>query len=273
MKGRLGTLFASSVLVAAATACGVLDAPPGPEVPAGCGDCASEVADLVTELESSGAVRSVPGTRRTTTSDGYLGLGVDLDAKDVSADLDAIFDTVAEAAWHSDVTPLDTLSVAGTLRDGYAETVIYDFGADRASFEERWGKRPQGSEWTPVSEDDDLDGCEVDGCHELMRDIAREASALPGVQAVVRSAYVADSPTNASSADVDLKADDGVVADDLVEQVAELVWRSEVAPIDLISVTVATPSGGFPDTVTLQIDPDHGGDHDRLEQMWGPRPR
>jgi hypothetical protein len=92
------------------------------------------------------------------------------------------------------------------------------------------------------------------------------------VEDVVRSAYVSDSPTNASSADVHVKADDTVVVDDLVDQVAEIVWRSTVAPIDLITVQVETPDGGFPDSVVLQIDPDHGRDHDRLEQMWGPRP-
>lgn len=248
--------------------------PSSAQVPTGCGECTTEVADLVAELESSDAVLAVRGTRRTTTSSGYLSLGVDLDGKDVvSADLDELFDSVAEAAWRSGVNPLDTLSVSGTLRDGYAETVIYDFGADRASFEKRWGARSRGSEWTPVSgQDDDLEGCEVDGCHELMRDIARAAADLPGVRAVVRSAYVSDSPTNASSADVDLVADDAVTVEELAEQVAEIVWRSKVGPIDLISVTVETPDGGFPDEVTFQIDPDHGRDHDRLEQMWGPRP-
>jgi hypothetical protein len=248
--------------------------PSSAKVPTGCGECTSEVADLVAGLESADGVRAVRSAERTTTSSGYLSLGVDFDGKDVvSADLASLFDAVAEAAWSSGVNPLDTLSVGGTLRNGYAETVVYDFGGDRASFEERWGKRPPGSDWTPVSgDDDDLEGCEVDGCPELMRDIARKASALPGVEAVVRSAYVSDSPTNASSADVHVKADDTVVVDDLVDRVAEIVWRSTVAPIDLITVQVETPDGGFPDSVILQIDPDHGRDHDRLEQKWGPRP-
>jgi hypothetical protein len=274
MRGRLGTLLAATLLVAATAACGVLDAPPGPEVPTGCGECATEIADLVADLESSGAVLSVRGTRRMTTGSGFLGLGVDLDGKDVvSADVGRLLDAVAEAAWHSGVTPLDNLSVSGTLRNGYAETVVYDFGADRASYEDRWGRRPRGSDWTPVAdEDDDLVGCEVDGCHELMRDIAREVSALPGVQAVVRSDYVSDSPTNASAAHLELRGRGTQVVDEVAEEIAEIVWRSEVAPIDLISVTVETPDGGFPDTVTYEVDADHGRDHDRLEELWGPRP-
>jgi hypothetical protein len=203
----------------------------------------------------------------------YLSVGLDLAGRDVvSADITAVSDAVAEAAWHSDVSPLDVLSLGVTLRNGYEESVSYPFGADRTTYEQRWGGRPAGSEWSPVPEDDDREGCEVDGCPELMRDIARKASALPGVEAVLRSAYGSDTPTNASSAHVELEADDTVVVDDVVDQVAELVWRSEVGPLDLISVTVETPEGGFPDTVTFQIDPDHGRDHERLEQMWGRRP-
>lgn len=248
--------------------------PSSAKVPTGCGECATQVADLVAELESSAAVLDVRGTRRTTTDSGFLGIGVDLDGDDVvSADLDALFDGVAEAAWRSGVTPLDTLSVSGVLRNGYAETVAYDFGAERAAFEEKWGERPEGSDWTPVSEEsDDLVGCEVDGCRDLFRGVARDASALPGVTAVLSSAYARDTPTNGSSADVDVEADGTVAVDDLAEHVAEIAWRSKISPIDYIRVTVETPGGGFPDDVTFQIDPDNGRDHDRLEQMWGPRP-
>jgi hypothetical protein len=250
--------------------------PSSAAIPAGCGDCEDEIAALVEEVQAIDGVDAVRGTRRTTRGVpvAYLSIGLDLAGKDiVSTDITAVTDAVAEAAWRSEVSPLDALTLQVELRNGYHESDGYPFGAERKSYEDRWGKRPAGSEWSPLPEqDEDLEGCEVDGCHELMRAIAREASALPGVDAVVRSAYVSDSPTNGSTADVDLKADDPVVVGGLAEQVAEIVWRSEVGPIDYISVTVETPEGGFPDTVTLQIDPDHGRDHDRLEKKWGPRP-
>ncbi len=249
--------------------------PSSARIPTGCGECKDEIAALVDEVQAIDGVEAVRSTRRTTRGVpvAYLTVGLDLAGRDVvSADITAVTDAVAEAAWRSDVSPLDVLSVGVTLRNGYEESVSYPFGADRTTYEQRWGGRPAGSEWSPVPEDDDREGCEVDGCPELMRDIARKASDVPGVEAVLRSAYVSDSPTNASSADVHVKADDTVVVDDLVDQVAEIVWRSTVAPIDLITVQVETPDGGFPDSVILQIDPDHGRDHDRLEEMWGPRP-
>ncbi|WP_374455271.1 hypothetical protein [Nocardioides sp.] len=247
--------------------------PSSARIPTGCGECEDEIAALVDEVQAIDGVEAVRSTRRTTRGVpvAYLTVGVDLTGKDVvSADISAVTDAVAEAAWRSDVSPLDVLSLGVTLRNGYEESDSYAFGADRTTYEQRWGERPSGAEWSPVQEDDDLEGCEVDGCTELFRDIARDASALPGVTAVLRSAYGSDTPTNASSAHVELRADE--VDDGLVEQVAELVWRSEADPLDLISVTVETPEGGFPDTVTFQIDPDHGRDHERLEQMWGPRP-
>lgn len=250
--------------------------PASSRIPTGCGECTDEIAALVDEVKAIEGVAAVRSTSRTTQAVpvAYLSLGVDLTGKDVvSTDIPAVADAVAEAVWRSKVSPVDVLRVEVELRDGYHESDTYAFGAERTTYEDRWGERPAGSEWSPVPEqDDDLEGCEVDGCEELMRDIAREASALPGVDAVLESDYGPDTPTDGSSADVELRSDGAAEVDDLAEQVAEIVWRSEVGPIDYISVAVETPGGGFPDTVDFHIDPDHGRDHDRLEQMWGPRP-
>lgn len=246
--------------------------PSSARIPTGCDDCAEEIAALVKVVEKVDGVASVGGARRMTRGVpvAYLSVSLDLTGEDVvSTDITAVTDAVAEAAWHSDVTPLDTLSLSLELRNGYHESDGYDFGTDRASFEERWGPRPAGSEWSPVEEgDDDLEGCEVDGCDEQMRAIAREVSALPGVEAVIHSAYAPDDPTSSASTRIEVRGDSA----ELAERVAEIVWRSEVGPIDYISVTVETPDGGFPDMTDFQIDPDHGRDHERLEQMWGPRP-
>ena len=261
-------------LLALTTACSnPLDKQPSSAaIPAGCGDCEAEVAALVETVEAIPGVDAVSSTRRTTRGVpvAYLSVGLDLTGKDVvSTDVGAVADAVAEAAWRSDVSPLDVLRLEVELRNGYEESDGYAFGADRADYEERWGERPAGTEWSPVPEaDDDLEGCEVDGCPQLMRDLAREVSSLPGVRAVLRADHVSSSPTNASSADIDVQTD----GTDVTEQVAEVVWRSRVTPIELITVTSSTPGGGFPDQVILQIDPRTGRDHDRLEQMWGPRP-
>lgn len=269
------SLFTASVVVAALSGCGILDAPPGPEVPPGCGPCTSEIADLTAELENSPDVVDVRSASlsRNTSDRGWLRLTVDLDAEDVvSSDVGALVDAVAKAAWRSAVDPLDALSLDVRLRNGYSETTTFFFGEDRDSYEEQWGARPAGSEWTPVEGDSDdsdgAEGCERDRCHELMRAIAVEVSDLPRVEAVLGADYVPSSPTNSTSADIAVVTD----GTDVSEQVAEVVWRSRVAPIKLISVTAVEPGGGFPETTTFQVDPDVGEDHDRLQQQWGPRP-
>jgi hypothetical protein len=250
-----------------------LDKARSPErIPTGCGDCETEVAALVAAVEATPGVRAVTTTRRTTQGvpQAYLRLGLSLDGDDVvSTDIPSVVDAVAEAAWRSDVNPLDVLVLDVTLADGYKEVDRFLLGADRDAYEKRWGARPAGTEWSPVpDEQTGPAGCERDGCADLMRDIAREVSTVPGVEAVLGSTYVADSPTNASSADVTVRTD----GTDVSEAVAEIVWRSQVAPIKLISVTADLGDDSFPDSTTFQIDPDIGRDHDRLAQQWGPRP-
>jgi len=261
------------LLVVAAGCSNPLDEEPSSAaIPTGCGDCEAEIAALVEAVEEIPGVVGVTDTRRTTRAVpvAHLSMGLDLAGTDVvSTDVAAVADAVAEAAWRSGVSPLDVLRLEVGLRNGYEESDAYAFGAERATYEERWGPRPAGTEWSPVPEtDDDLEGCEVDGCRDLMRAVAREVSALPGVKAVLRSDYGASTPTNTSSADLEVRTD----GTDVAERVAEVVWRSRVTPIRLISVTTAEPGGGFPDTVTYQVDPEIGRDHDRLEELWGPRP-
>lgn len=246
--------------------------PSSAAIPTGCGDCEAEIAALVEEVQAIDGVEAVRSTRRTTRGVpvAHLSVGLDLAGKDVvSTDIATITDAVAEAAWRSEASPLDVLTLQVELRNGYHESVGYLFGAQRATFEDRWGPRPAGTEWSPVPEqDNDLEGCEAGGCEERMRDIARDVSALPGVEAVIVSNYAPDTPTSSAHADVEVRG----AGADLADRVAEVVWRSEVVPIAHIDVTIDGPGSGFPDTVIFQIDPDHGQDHDRLEELWGPRP-
>lgn len=245
--------------------------PSSAAIPAGCGACEEEIAALVETVEAIPGVKAVSSTERTTRGVpvAYLSVGLDLSGKDVaSTDIGAVVDAVAEAAWHSEVSPLDVLRLDVELRDGYHESAGFAFGADRATYEEQWGKRPPGSEWSPVPEgDDDLAGCEVDGCPDLMREIARDVAALPGVTTVLEATYVASSPTNSTSVDVTVETDGSDVAD----AVAEVVWRSQVEPLEWIEVTTSD-GGGSPDSTRWWVDPGNGRDRARFEQMWGPRP-
>lgn len=263
------TLVAILVLaVGVLSGCAALDREPEAEVPEGCGDCVAEIAELTSALEELPEVTKVRGTHRSTDDYGYLSLGVDLDGDDVvAADLDALYDAVARAAWESGVTPLDVVSIDGKLRNGYAETNLFYFGDDRTDYEQRWGDRPSGTVWTPGSQrPEDAEGC-PDQCRAEMRDIARDVSAVPGVRAVTRSLFVPDSPTNGWQAVVTVETD----GTDVTEQVAEIVWRSPVQPLEWIDVTTMGPGGDL-DNTNFWVDPDDGKDYDRFVTTWGERP-
>lgn len=272
MRWSLGIIVVCLAMGLAACSNPLDKQPSSARIPPGCGDCEAEIADLVAAIEETPGVRAVTTTRRTTTGvpQAYLRLSVSLVGKDVvSTDLPRVLDAVAEAAWRSDVNPLDVLVLDVKLGDGYHEVDRFLLGADRATYEERWGARPAGSDWSPVPDGQTgAAGCERDGCSDLMREIAREVAAVPGVAGVLEAAYVAKTPTNSSSADVTVRTD----GTDVSEAVAEIVWRSRVAPLTLIDVTAVVDDDSFPESTTFQIDPDHGRDHDRLARQWGPRP-
>lgn len=246
--------------------------PSSARIPTGCGDCEAEVAALVASIEKTPGVEAVTTTRRTTTGvpQAYLRLSVSLAGEDVmSTDIASVIDAVGEAAWHSAVNPLDVLVLDVTLANGYQESDRLLFGADRDTYEQRWGARPDGSEWSPVPEDQrGKAGCERDGCSGLMRDIARNISTVPGVVAVLGADYIADTPTNSSSADITVRTGGA----DVAEAVAEVVWRSQVSPLTAIQVSADLGDDSFPASTNFQVDPDHGRDHDRLLELWGPRP-
>lgn len=272
-------LLCASLLLAACS--NPLDRGPSADaIPEGCGACTDEIADLVATLEDAPGVDAVTSTRRTTrgVSVAHLSLGLDLTGTDiVSTDVGAVVDAVAEAAWSSDVSPLDVLTVDLTLRNGYAEGTGVFFGRDREAYEQRWGPRPEGTEWTPLEEGaEDVAGdsdaaCERDGCPELMREVARTVSDLPGVAAVTGSRFLFDDVTDADTVQVHVRPREGTAdPDDVAGAVGEVVWRSEVAPLDYIEVQVQ--AAGFPETVTFQVTPDTGSDREGLERRWGPRP-
>jgi hypothetical protein len=277
-RGSLATALLCASVVLAACSNPLDREPSSADIPTGCGGCADEIAALVATLEDTPGVEAVTSTRRTTTgvSEAHLRVGMDLTGEDiVSTDVGAVVDEVAEAAWSSGVHPLDVLDVDVTLRNGYSEGVDVFFGRDRGTYERRWGRRPEGTEWTPPAADDEEpsgSGCERDGCRELMRDLAREVSAVRGVEAVLESTWLPDTPTSSTSADVTVRTDGSAPTGMVAEQVAEVVWRSEVAPIDWIDVTAGDTDGRFPASLLLWVDPEDGDDRERLEQSWGPRP-
>ncbi|PVG82052.1 hypothetical protein DDE18_15310 [Nocardioides gansuensis] len=235
----------------------------------GCGECVEQVRQLERRLAS---VRGVAEVREVSFSQdfndrGELSLGLDLQAEDLAGtDIRAETDRIARVAWRSRIDPLDALDVSVSLRSGYRDEAVYEFGVEPERYAAMFGPRPDGVPVPSVAPEGEVEGC--GDCEEEARAVAVAAIDIPGVEAVLESDFVPDSPTNGNSLDVTVRAD-AVDAETVTDEIAELAWRSHVTPLDWISVGVVTDD----DIVSTLLDVDPEGDEwAALEERWGPRP-
>lgn len=268
MSRRLLGVLASTALVWAAAGCAE-GSRSGSEssVPRGCGDCVRELDDLTATLEGLDDVKSVEmATFDTDTNDrGQLYVQLTVTAPDLaSADTAAIADELTEAAWTSQLQPLDRSEIVFTLGSGYYESAIGEFARERAAYEEKWGPRPEGSVWSAVPSEDPVDGCSP--CVEETRELARTIDALPGVDTVTEARWASDSVTGESDLTVAYTTEG---ADDPTEQIIELVWRSAVTPLHDLRLRDA--SSRTLDPVSIDLRPD-SVDSATYTEQWGPRP-
>lgn len=268
MARRLLGVLASTALVVAAAGCAA-DSGSGsePSAPRGCGDCARELDDLTATLEALDAVESVDMvTFDSDTNDrGQLYVQLTVAAPDLaSADTAAIADELTEAAWTSQLQPLDRSEIVFTLGSGYYESAIGEFGRERTAYEEKWGPRPEGTVWSAVPSEDPGDGCSP--CVDETRELARTIDALPGVGTVTEARWASDPVSGESDLTVAYTTDG---ADDPTEQIVELVWRSAVTPLD--DVRLRDASSKTLDPVSIDLRPD-SADSATYAQQWGPRP-
>jgi hypothetical protein len=113
------------------------------------------------------------------------------------------------------------------------------------------------------------------GCGECTEELAAvraDVEALPDVEEVATLETYSDSPTNGAGVQVELRTrSTGDAA--VMDQVAEIIWKSRLAPVDEVFVTVEDASGelvrggGSPYDFT-----ERSRQHDTYVEQWGPRP-
>ena len=109
---------------------------------AGCGSCTSQVAELGRQVGGVPGVSEMKQIRYTervaVTTPATLTVVV------AGEDESPLRDAVAKAAWLSEVTPLEDLSV-GVLAPGatYVEYHDYAFKRDADTYVQKWGARPE----------------------------------------------------------------------------------------------------------------------------------
>lgn len=112
------------------------------------------------------------------------------------------------------------------------------------------------------------------GCGECVEELAAvrtEIEALPDVKKLVTLNKYPSSPTNGATVDVEL--DSKSVGDSgVVEEVARIVWQSELTPVDWVEVVVEDASGELVHGDSPFHFLEQGREYESYVEQWGPRP-
>ncbi|WP_370289913.1 hypothetical protein [Nocardioides sp.] len=113
--------------------------------------------------------------------------------------------------------------------------------------------------------------CVADGCVPEVDALRAPLAALPGVEGIEALGYLEASATDGASVGGRLVVAPGVVCQDLAERVAELAWRSSVAPLDAVQFQCvepgAAPQDGPANNLSALVRP---ASEDQLA-AWGER--
>ena len=113
------------------------------------------------------------------------------------------------------------------------------------------------------------------GCGECVDELAQvrqQIEALPDVKRLKTLEKYAASPTNGAEVAVELRTrstgDEQVVA-----EVARVVWQSDLAPVDVVTVSVVDASGALLHGDSPYDFRADSPQHETYVEQWGERPR
>lgn len=112
------------------------------------------------------------------------------------------------------------------------------------------------------------------GCGECVEELAqvrKEIESLPDVKRLLTLKKYAASPTNGAGVKIELRSR-STGDDQVVQEVAGIVWKSELTPVDVVDVTVEDASGELVHGGSPYDFRDGSRDHPSFEELWGPRP-
>lgn len=112
------------------------------------------------------------------------------------------------------------------------------------------------------------------GCGECVEELAQVRERIEGLPDVSRvrtlEKYPA-SPTNGAEVTVELRTR-STGDEQVVQDVARVVWQSDLLPVDVVTVSVVDASGELRHGGSPYDFRDDAPEHETYEQRWGPRP-
>ena len=112
------------------------------------------------------------------------------------------------------------------------------------------------------------------GCGECVEELARvreEIEGLPDVSRVKTLDKHPASPTNGAEVAVELRTR-STGDEQVVEDVARVVWQSDLVPVGVVTVSVVDASGELRHGASPYDFRDDAPEHEAYERRWGPRP-
>lgn len=112
------------------------------------------------------------------------------------------------------------------------------------------------------------------GCGECVEELAQvreQVESLPDVERLVTLEKYPASPTNGAGVTVELRSR-STGDDQVVDEVAEIVWKSELWPVDVVDVSVEDASDALLHGDSPYDFRDDSRDHASYVEQWGPRP-
>ncbi|PKH41303.1 hypothetical protein SAMN05192575_11487 [Nocardioides alpinus] len=112
-----------------------------------------------------------------------------------------------------------------------------------------------------------------EGCGECTQEVAairRQLEELDGIRELLTLKRYPSSPTNGAGVKVELRST-GAGDTGVQDEVAEIVWKSRVTPLDELFVTVEDGEGELVPTLPYDFT-DGGRNHATYEEQWGARP-
>ena len=98
----------------------------------------------------------------------------------------------------------------------------------------------------------------------------KQVVALPGVKELLTLKKHGASPTNGATVKLEIISK-GTGDTGLADEVAEVVWKSELVPVDVVMITLEDATGELVPVLPYDFR-DDAPERETYEARWGPRP-
>lgn len=107
-------------------------------------------------------------------------------------------------------------------------------------------------------------------CEAELADVRAQVEALPDVKRIQTLKKYGATPTNGDTVDLEIYAV-GVGDTGLADEVARIVWQSDLAPVEVVTIAIQDSAGDLVPSLPYDFR-DDSRQRAAYEEQWGPRP-